>query len=115
MNPLTRTFVRRHRLDATVFRQAARLYAERFADPAGIAGGCCHALRSATIGQPTLRRPYQSFFFDLLNDDATNGLLYLWPCPPPPDDVRKRDAHSQLTPRLIALELCALMVEDLSK
>ena len=114
MNPLTRTFVRRHRLDPELFRQAARLYAERFDDPAGIAGGCCHALRRA-CPDILVRRLYQFFFFDLLNDDATNGLLYLWPCPPPPDDVRKRDVHTQLTPRLIALELCALMVEDLSR
>lgn len=112
MNPLTRTFVRKHRLEADVFRQAAAIYAGQFSAPDQVAGGCCHALRSAVLRNEH-RRPYRIFFFELLNDDATNGLLYLWPCPPLPDDVRKRDARTQLTPRLIALELCALMVEDL--
>ncbi len=114
MNPLTRTFVRHHRLDAEVFRQAARLYAERFSDPDCCPGGCCHVLRESCWAV-VARQPYRHFFFTLLDDPASNRLLYMWPCPPPPGDSRRRDVSTMLTPRLIALELCALIVEDLSK
>lgn len=111
MNPLTRTFVRRHRLDADVFRQAARSYALYYADPANdFPGGCCHALRRCAPDHGCLR--YRDLFYAAMHDENSNGYLYMWAVP---NERASRRVHEMLTPRLIALELCALMVEDLSK
>lgn len=110
MNPLTRTFVRKHCLDAEVFRRAARSYALYYADPANdFPGGCCHALRRCAPDFGFI--PYRTFFFAAMSDEDYQGYLYLWAVP---NERASRRVHEMLTPRLIALELCALMVEDLS-
>lgn len=124
MNPLTLSYVRKHRLDPEVFREAARLYAARFEDPGcDYPGGCCIAIRCALqvrrrflsgdeLGQLTRSaRPYSNILFAAMADGANDGLLYLWPCPR--ESILERDANLTLTPRLIALELAALFVEDL--
>lgn len=111
MGPLTRTFVRRHRLDADVFRQAAENYTIYYDEAVlDYPGGCCHAIRRC-VPNPARGRRYREFFYALLDDDSCNRLLYMWPVPL---EVTGRNETTMLTPRLIALELCALMVEDLS-
>lgn len=111
MNPLTRTFVKRHRLKPEVFRQAAVSFDQYYRDPFNdFPGGCCHALRRSVPGLGYI--PYRSFFFAVMSDEDYQGYLYMWDVP---NERASRQEHTMLTPRIIALELCALMVEDLLK
>lgn len=116
MNPLTLSYVRKHRLDPEVFRRAVDLLVQyniphRFLYTRGLCTvldyvpGCWDGKSCLYIA-----------FLEALCSDVERGAVFWWRCPdvvPRHPKARRLYVQEAYTPRVVALELAALFVEDL--